>query len=72
MLEKSDAQNIAACENQDKQVNWVITKNQLKHCFWNKITCKDAKNTKRLSGIQVLTKDFTFYKIRYKYLRKSK
>ena len=30
------------------------------------------KKTKRLTGIQVLTKDFTSYKIRYKPLRKRK
>ena len=41
-------------------VNWVITENQLKHCFWKQITEADAKKkTKRLPEIQVLTKDVT-------------
>ena len=49
----------------------MITENQLKHCFWKK-TGNDAKKTKRLTGIQVLPKDFASYKIRYESLRKSK
>ena len=32
----------------------------------------DAVNTKRLTEVQVLTKDFASYKIRYKSLRKIK
>ena len=61
--------NIAACENQGKQF-LVITENQLKRCFWKKITGDETKKTKRLTEIQVLTQDFTSCKIRYKYLRK--
>ena len=40
--------------------------------FEKKITGDDAKKTKTLTVIQVLTKYFTFYKIRYKSLRKRK
>ena len=49
----------------------MITENQIKGYFWKK-TSDDAKKTKRLSEIQVLTKDFTSYKIRYKSLTKRK
>ena len=49
----------------------MITENQLTCCFWKKIT-DDAKKTKRLTEIQVLTKEFTSYKSRYKSLRKRK
>ena len=45
---------------------------QLKYCFWKKNNWEWCKKYKRLARIQVLTKDFTFNKIRYKYLRKSK
>ena len=34
----------------------MITENWLKHCFWEKIAEDDAKKTKRLIEIQVLTK----------------
>ena len=40
--------------------------------FEKKITGDDAKKTKRLTEVQVLTKEFTSYKIRYKSLRKRK
>ena len=36
MLEKSSAQNIAACENQGKQHELSGHWNQLKHHFWKK------------------------------------
>ena len=74
MLEKLSAQNIAAFENESKvsHANWVTTENQLKRCFWKKVTGDDAKKTKILTGIQVLKKDFKSYKIRYKSLRKTK
>ena len=42
----------------------MITENQLKHCFW-KIAGDDTKKTKRLTEIEVLTEDFTSYKIRH-------
>ena len=35
-------------------------------------TTGDLKKTKTLTGIQVLTKDFTSYKIKWKSLRKTK
>ena len=58
----------------------MITENYLKHCFWKKVTGDDAKKkkkkkkkkTERLTEIQVLTKDFASYKIRYNSLRKRK
>ena len=49
----------------------MITENQSKGYFWKK-SSDYAKKTKRLPEIQVLTKDFTSYKIRYKTLRKRK
>ena len=57
-LEKPAAQNITACESQGKQRelsdHW-----KLKKRFFKKITGDDAKRTKRLTGMQVLTKTFT-------------
>ena len=55
----------------------MIDEHQLNSCFWKKITWDDAKKTmqkrqKRLTEMQVSTKDFTSYKIRYKSLRKRK
>ena len=65
MLEKPGAQNIATFENQGKQ-----------HKFsdhWKSIwTGDDTKKTIGLTGIQVLTKDFTPYTTRYKYLRRKR
>ena len=56
-LEKYGAQNITACENQDKQRelsdNWKLKKRLLE-----KITGDNAKK-KRLTEIQVLTQMFT-------------
>ena len=51
-------------------MNWVITKNQ--NVVFEKKKWDDAKKIKRLTGIQVLTKDFTSCKIIYKSLRKRK
>ena len=48
----------------------VINENQLKHC--EKKTGHGSKKMKRLPEMQVLTKDFTSYKIKYKFLRKRK
>ena len=42
----------------------MITENQLKHCFWEKKTGDDAKKAKWLTEMQVLTEEFTSYKIR--------
>ena len=57
-LEKPAAQNITACESQGKQRelsdHW-----KLKKRFFQKITGDDAKRTKRLTEMQVLTKTFT-------------
>ena len=50
----------------------MITENQLKHCFWKKISDLFKKDKKRLTGIQGLTNDFTFFKMGYKSLRKRK
>ena len=64
---------MAACENQGKQhelsdhwksIKTFLKKKKKKMGWW--------KKTKRLTGIQILTKDFTSYKIRYKSLRKIK
>ena len=73
MLEKPAAQNIAACENQCKQCKLSDHLKSIKTLFLKKkITEDGAKKTKRLTGIQVLTKDFASYKIRYETLRKRK
>ena len=48
----------------------MINENQLKHC--EKKTGHGSKKMKRLPEMQVLTKDFTSYKIKYKFLRKRK
>ena len=50
----------------------MVTGNQSKCCFLKKIIGDDAKKTKWLTKIQVLTKEFTSYKIRQKSLRKRK
>ena len=71
-LRNPDAQNIVASENHGKQRkssdHWKTIKNVV---FEKKMTRDDAK-TKWLTEIQVLTKGFTSYKIRYKSLRKTK
>ena len=69
MLEKPSAQTIAAFENEStvSDANWVTTENQLKRCFWKKSN-RQWRKKKMLTGIQVLTKDFASYKIRYKSL----
>ena len=55
----SGAQNITACENQGKQRelsdHWNLKK--IKNVFFKK-TVDNAKNTKKLTEIQVLTKKF--------------
>ena len=56
----SGAQNITACENQGKQRelsdHWNLKKNKKR--FFFKKTVDNAKNTKKLTEIQVLTKKF--------------
>ena len=72
-LEKPGAQNIAACENQGKQCKLSDHWKSIKTLFLKKIiTGDDAKKTKWLTEMQILTKEFTSYKIRYKSLRKRK
>ena len=71
-LDKPGAQNIAACENQSKQCELSEHWKSIKMLFLKKITGDDAKKIKRLTRIQVLTSDFTSYKIRYWSLRKRK
>ena len=65
-LENPGVQNIAACENQGKQRqlsdHWKSTKTLF---LKKKIHGDDAKKTKILTEIQVLTEEFTSYKIRY-------
>ena len=53
-LEKPGAQNVAACEKQGKQ-------RELSD-HWKSVS--NPKKTKRLTGIQVLIKDFTSHKIK--------
>ena len=49
----------------------VIAEYQLK-CYLKKITTEDgAKKTKRLTKIQLLTKDLISYKIRYVFQKKK-
>ena len=72
---------VKANENQWRPVktkvnkaNWVITKNQLKRCFWKK--SKWRKNDKNIDWNVVFwllfQQDFTSYKIRCKSLRRRK
>ena len=51
--------------------NLKITENQLKLFLKKKTMGDDTKETERLTKTQGLTKDFTSYKIRCKYLRKK-
>ena len=76
-LEKPAVQNIAVCENQDKQRkssdHWKLLKTLfLKKSKRGWCKKKKKKKTERLTEIQVLTKDFASYKIRYNSLRKRK
>ena len=73
MLEKPSAENIAAFENGSKRHKSSDHWKSINMLFLKKkVTGDDAKKTKMLTGIQVSTKDFTPYRIRYKYLRKTK
>ena len=66
---------MAACENQGKQHELSDHWKSIKTFLEKKKKKKKMgwwKKTKRLTGIQILTKDFTSYKIRYKSLRKIK
>ena len=68
MLEKPAVQNIAACENQSKQSKLTDHWTSIKRLFLKKKkkkTVDNAKKTKRLTEMQVLTKDFTSHKIKY-------
>ena len=72
VLEKPSVQNVATNENQGKQHNssdrWI----PIKMLFLKKITTEDgAKKTKRLTKIQLLTKDLISYKIRYVFQKKK-
>ena len=62
-LEKLGDQNIAACENHGKQRelsdHWKSIKTLLSK---KKMAGADAEKTKRLTGIQVLTKDWLEHK----------
>ena len=58
-LEKLGAQNITACENQGKQRGIEGSLKIKKALVLIKVTGDDAKKTKRLTEIQVLTKIFT-------------
>ena len=70
-LEKSDAQNITARENQSEQHELSYQWEPIKKLFLKKNDTEWWKKTKKLTGKQVLKKYFTSYKIRYKYLRKT-
>ena len=71
MLEKPGAQNIAVCEKQGKQSELSGHWKSIKMLFLKKNNRRWHKKEKRMTGMQVLTKDFTSNKIRYKSLRKS-
>ena len=72
MLKKPGTQNIAACENQGKQSKLSDHWKSVKMLLLKNITWDNAKKTERLTEIQVLTKQLTSYKIKYKSLRKTK
>ena len=69
-LENPSAQNVAAYENQGKEHDCSDQWKSIK-TLWKK-TGHGSKKKKRLPEMQVLTKDFTSYKIKYKFLRKRK
>ena len=71
-LEKNGVRNIAVCKNQGKQCEFNDHWKSIKIMFLKETTGDDTEKTKRLTGIQVSTKDFASYKIGYKYLRKRK
>ena len=54
MLEKPGAQNIAAYENQGKQLEYSDYGKSMKTLLLKKITGDNARETKRLTEIQVL------------------
>ena len=56
MLKETGAQNIPACENQGKQLELSDHWKSIKKVVFEK---NDAIKTKRLTEIQVLTKEFT-------------
>ena len=75
-IDKPGAQNIyylkyLRVKTKVCNANWVITENLFKR-FWKNITEDDTKKTKSLTEMQVLTKEFTSYNIKYKSLRKKK
>ena len=69
MPEKPGAQNIAVCENQGKQHKFSIRWKPIKISFWKKSNWGWYRKEKKIE-IQVLTKHFTSYKIRYKSFKK--
>ena len=71
-LENPVVQNIAVCESQVKQHESSDHWTSIKTIFLEKTTRDDAKKTKRLTEVQVLTKDCTSSKIRHESLRKTK
>ena len=54
---KLSIQNRAACENRGKKCKLNDHWKSMKHCFRKTITGDDAKKMKRLTQIQVFTKD---------------
>ena len=83
MLEKPGAQNRAACENQGKQRKFIDRWKSVKTLCLKIIiimiitttttttiiiTGDDTKKAKKMTEIQVLTKDFTSYLIKCKSL----
>ena len=70
-LEKPGFQN-TVCENQSKQLELSDHWTSIKLLFFKKNNRGWHKKEKiRLTEIQVLTKDFTSYKVRYKSSRKK-
>ena len=69
MPEKPGAQNIAVCENQGKQHKFSIHWKPIIISFWKKSNWGWYRKEKKIE-IQVLTKHFTYYKIRYKSFKK--
>ena len=73
MLHEPGAPNIAAFENQVKHHTLSDHWKSIKTLFLEKNNSDlFKKDKKRLTGIQGLTNDFTFFKMRYKSLRKRK
>ena len=71
-LENPDAQNMATCKNQSKQPKLSDHWKSIETFLKKYIIADNTKKMKSLTEMQVLTKEFIPYNIRYKSVRKIK